>query len=193
MVNIYLHTKHPIGKIFDPPQDLIVESMIKRETTESDNIGKKHAVAFPSYFEPNSTGSWSNCTEQSTPKSKKSSSSHPDEKITVVSCHTIYYRTKKSSFRKAKDVIIGVLSKGPERRNVIRDTWAKDQKGIFFLVAGPWNVIAEEYETYGDIIWIDEEEIYQGEKSVLTYKTQSFIKIIYDMSTELHLKIYYYI
>jgi hypothetical protein len=44
-------------------------------------------------------------------------------------------------------------------------------------VAGPWEDIRKEFEFYKDMIWIDEEEIYQGEKSVLTYKTISYFVI----------------
>ena len=107
MVNMYLHTKYPIGKIFDPPQEFIVAHQITRKMSESEAIGEDHSETLASNFDMDSTGSWSNCTEQSTPMlRKKSSPDHPDEKITVVSCHTIHYRTKESSFRKSKDIII---------------------------------------------------------------------------------------
>ncbi len=60
---------------------------------------------------------------------------------------------------------------------------------IFFLVAGPWDdQISAEYHKYGDLIWIDEEEVYEGENSVLPYKTQSFIKIMHEVVTMLDLR-----
>lgn len=49
-------------------------------------------------------------------------------------------------------------------------------------MAGPWDEIAEEYEAYRDMIWIDEEEVYEGEKSVLPFKTESFLYVIYTHS-----------
>lgn len=117
---------------------------------------------------------------------------------TTVSCHTISYRIDIPTFQKAKGIIIGVLSHsgglGPTRRQSIRDTWGNTNQyenqnihsmHVTFLVAGPWDAIRDEYETYGDLIWIDEEEVYDGEHSVLTYKTQSFINIVYDLVTEL--------
>ena len=52
--------------------------------------------------------------------------------------------------------------------------------GVFFLVAGPWDdKLSKEFETYRDLIWIDKAEVYDAEKSVLTYKTQSFASIVY--------------
>jgi len=75
---------------------------------------------------------------------------------------------------------------GKERngKNKIKDGRIK----VFFLVAGPWEQIRDEYDKYGDLIWINEEEIYQGEDSVLTYKTQSFIRIVYNVVLELELR-----
>jgi hypothetical protein len=82
------------------------------------------------------------------------------------------------------DIVIGVLSaasgSGPTRRNYIRSTWAQElPNGVFFLVAGPWKDIEDEFTRYRDMIWIDEEEVYQGEQSVLTYKTISFFTILH--------------
>jgi len=44
---------------------------------------------------------------------------------------------------------------------------------------GPWKDIAEEYKEKKDLIWIDQEEVYNGEESVLTLKTYSFFAIVY--------------
>ena len=46
--------------------------------------------------------------------------------------------------------------------------------------------LEEEYEQYDDLLWIDEDEVYNGETSVLTYKTLSFVNIIYDLVMEDH-------
>ncbi len=132
----------------------------------------------------------------------------PTTKSTVVSCRTIPYQINLSNLKPSTQMIIGVLSSassgasssssssssGRTRRQSIRDTWADTKQlhnetihnavHVFFLVAGPWTEdIQTEYETYGDLIWIDEEEVYDGEKSVLTYKTQSFVRIVYDAVT----------
>ena len=86
-----------------------------------------------------------------------------------------------AKIREAGPILVGVLSaaggKGPERRNYIRSTWAGDFTGTIFLVAGPWEEIEKEYMFYRDMIWIDEKEAYEGEDSVLTYKTISYFTI----------------
>lgn len=83
-------------------------------------------------------------------------------------------------------IIIGVLSgaggKGPLHRDSIRSTWARDRKGIYFLVAGPWEFVKVEYEKYRDLIWIEEEEVYEGEESVLPFKTEIFLHILHKYS-----------
>jgi hypothetical protein len=175
--------------------------------------------------EEEKTGSWANCIAEETSTDRPAprqllSSEHreaqPDDTVTrytTVSCHQIEYRVKLSSFRKAKEIIIGVLSGasglGPQHRQTIRHTWANTTQydnptsghttsssvqsvGVFFLVAGPWSKeMQTEFDTFGDLIWINEEEIYNGEQSVLTYKTQSFIRIVHDLGQELKLDIQY--
>jgi hypothetical protein len=83
-------------------------------------------------------------------------------------------------------IIVGVLSgaggKGPLHRDSIRSTWARDRKGIYFIVAGPWEVVKVEYEKYRDLIWIEEEEVYEGEESVLPFKTEIFLHILHKYS-----------
>ena len=79
---------------------------------------------------------------------------------------------------------------GPMRRRSIRETWAKGHS-VFFLVAGPWENIKEEYDEHHDLIWIDEEEVYDGEKSVLTFKTLAFVKIVHHLSESANLDIQY--
>ena len=58
---------------------------------------------------------------------------------------------------------------------------------VFFLVAGPWQDIDKEYEDHLDLLWIDDQEVHDGEKSVLTFKTLSFVSIVNDLSHELSL------
>jgi beta-1,3-galactosyltransferase 1 len=142
------------------------------------------------HLPPNITGAFANCTAPLTVK--KPSSLHPDQKNITVSCHTIHYRMPQ--VQTSERIFIGVLSaangEGPERRQSIRDTWAQNHS-VFFLVAGPWHDIEEEYKVHRDLIWLDEEETYNGEKSVLTFKTLAFMKIVHVLSTSQNLDIRY--
>merc|ERR1740124_388780 len=83
---------------------------------------------------------------------------HTDAGLLTAYCHRIRYRIPVESFIKAGSVIIGILSgaggDGPSRRNSIRETWAHNRESVFFLVAGPWSAISEEYETQKDLVWI---------------------------------------
>jgi hypothetical protein len=137
------------------------------------------------FFKDNETGSMRNCSSLSKP-SKPHRPHHKDSGTIIVSCHEIVYRVPKKVFQSTGDVIIGVLSAasgtGPNRRRYIRETWAYKVPGVFFIVAGPWENIENEYNLYQDMIWIDEDEIYQGEASVLTYKTVSFFAIAHILS-----------
>jgi hypothetical protein len=100
----------------------------------------------------------------------------------MISCHELQYRAPYQSIRNSGRVLVGILSAasgyGPNRRNYIRSTWANKFPGVFFLVAGPWEDVKEEYMFYQDMIWIDEDEVYKGEDSVLTYKTMSYFSIV---------------
>lgn len=154
------------------------------------------------------TGAWANCT---TIHSRERIQSYTDQRTTIVSCHTIHYRIKTSSLttqmkQSNNSIVIGVLSSGAtsndsinvgyQRRKAIRETWGMHQTGVFFIVARPFTAAAtassahgilsleEEYETFHDLIWIDEEEIYDGEDSVLSYKTLSFVNIVHDLVME---------
>ena len=51
-------------------------------------------------------------------------------------------------------------------------------------MAGPWEDIREEFEFYRDLIWIDEEEVYKGEQSVLTFKTISYFAIVHLLGSK---------
>lgn len=131
------------------------------------------------------TGSFANCTNSSIDidTTKTTSVTSEDAGTITVSCEQISFRAYLSSIHNQQRIITGVLSsasgQGPSRRNIIRETWAKDRQGIFFLVAGPWVDIAEEYAEKKDLIWIDQEEVYNGEQSVLTLKTYSFFAIVH--------------
>jgi len=60
-----------------------------------------------------------------------------------------------------------------------------------FVIAGPFDDIRNEYESYEDILWINLPETYFAEDSVLPYKTQTFMlvastipKLTYAMKTD---------
>jgi len=133
------------------------------------------------------TGSFSNCTTSmatsTQPHQRKPISKNPESSMAVISCRDIHFRAPLSDIEKGGvDIVVGVLSgaggKGPIHRDSIRSTWARDRKGVYFIVAGPWEAIEEEYQHYRDLIWIDEEEVYEGEESVLPFKTEIFLYII---------------
>lgn len=140
------------------------------------------------HLPPGITGAFANCTDQI----HKTAPPHPDQLNITISCHTMSYRMPK--IKTSEKILIGVLSaaggEGPERRNAIRETWAQNHS-VFFLVAGPWEEVEKEYKEHKDLIWLDGEETYDGEKSILTFKTLAFIKIVYHLSTSLHLDVRY--
>jgi hypothetical protein len=142
----------------------------------------------PDHLPVNTTGAFANCTTNSLTTAPP----HQDQHNITLSCHTLPYRIPQIS--SSEKIFIGVLSAaggdGPERRQSIRETWAKNHS-VYFLVAGPWKSIEGEYDEHQDLIWLDEDEIYDGEKSVLTYKTMALIKIVHHLSTSQNLEIKY--
>jgi hypothetical protein len=149
------------------------------------------------------TGSWQNCTTSTTSTDKVKEvqqQNHPDSDFVTISCTNIHYRVPQQSINniidsnnnnnnnynpnKKESIIIGVLSgaggTGPSKRNSIRSTWAYRRQNVFFIVAGPWDDIQYEYNKFNDLLWIDKDEIYITETSVLTYKTESFVNVMYD-------------
>ncbi len=129
-------------------------------------------------------------------ETSSSSSSETHTGTIQVSCHPIQYIISLNQFVMNNidiSIIVGVLSSnsidGKKKRDSIRQTWANQdfkqkRHAVFFLVAGSWNEIKNEFNQHYDILWIDEEEKYNGEQSVLTFKTYSFIKIMDIISKE---------
>lgn len=75
------------------------------------------------------------------------------------------------------DLITGVISKSPHKnaRHSIRGTWADERQGrVFFVVAGPWEDIQEEFFEYGDILWLNMIE----DKSLSANKVQFFLHAV---------------
>ena len=73
-------------------------------------------------------------------------------------------------------IVIGVLSSDKTKRMVMRDKY----KNIYFIVGkknGKFDY--EEFYTYNDMIFIDMEEAYMGEDSILPYKTQTFLHVVH--------------
>jgi len=127
------------------------------------------------------TGSWQNCTE--TPNLAPAESNHSDSAYVVVSCEKIHYRIPQASLDDIDSpILIGILSGASikNRRDYIRSTWAYKKPNIFFIVGGTWDKIKDEYMKYGDLLWIEKKEVYITETSVLTFKTESFLSIMYN-------------
>ena len=117
------------------------------------------------------------------PEDYKPIANHPDASKVIISCREIHFRAPLSKIEKGgSPIVVGVLSgaggKGPIHRDSIRSTWARDHRGVYFIVAGPWEDIEKEYNEYRDLIWIDENEVYEGEESVLPFKTEAFLYIM---------------
>jgi hypothetical protein len=136
---------------------------------------------------PFDTGSFGTCTTDmktsTKPEDSKPIPSHPEAGMAIISCREVHYRAPLREIEKGNiPIVVGVLSgaggKGPIHRDSIRSTWARGYKGVYFIVAGPWEDIEKEYNHYRDLIWIDEEEVYEGEESVLPFKTEIFIYIM---------------
>jgi hypothetical protein len=110
---------------------------------------------------------------------------HDDSHITTITCVPVHYRIPSSSVKGIKDsIVFGVLSGDKHRRDVVRETWAKDSS-TFFITAGDWKSIEDEYNEYGDMIWIDMEDQYRAQsykprKGALTFKTSVFFIAMYE-------------
>jgi len=141
----------------------------------------------------NKTGSWASCSSprKSFEREYKPNTSwgkHRDSAYTIISCTRIHYRVpnyslhavQSSEQRLAIGVLSGASGEGPSRRKSIRSTWASGRSNVLFVVAGPWSQIEEEYETHGDLLWLDMNEIYTTEISHLTFKTESFFSILFE-------------
>jgi hypothetical protein len=101
------------------------------------------------------------------------------EGTSVISGNECTYRYP-STFSESEDdndgqpiIFTGVISsaRNHNRRHVIRGTWAEEYENpmrVFFVVAGRWEDIEQEFFDYGDLLWLDMNEGYRQ----LTYKTQ---------------------
>lgn len=75
---------------------------------------------------------------------------------------------------KPSDIVIGILSFDKEKRMIMRKLYAGEN--FYFAVArknGTFDF--EEFNTYNDMVFIDMEEAYFGDNSILPYKTQILI------------------
>lgn len=105
---------------------------------------------------------------------------HVDSHVATISCVPTHYRIPSLSTNDIKDTMVfGILSLNRSRRDVIRDTWG-DGKRIFFLVAGNWGDIEDEYNEFGDMIWTDMLDRYRIDEfdprhGALTTKTSIFL------------------
>jgi len=155
-------------------------------------MGSEETVVYrPDVVQSNSeallarTGTFSNCTWNM--ENSHSIWGAANDRSATVSCRIIRFSAEASSFvGKSGTIIVGVLSvpKNFGWRESIRTTWAAtNNTAVFFVLAGPWNDIKEEYNMYKDIIWIDMEESFR----LITYKTSMFFQVVNIMAFKLNL------
>lgn len=99
----------------------------------------------------------------------------------IITGHNITYKLPGKTFHELSSnpdngVVIGVLSAKQHRgeRDSIRETWAYRRKNVFFILAGDWKDVEEEFLDHQDIIWLSKREGYYK----VTWKTQAFIVAI---------------
>ena len=149
------------------------------------------------------TGSWASCalpgnTFEGERQPRTRWEQHPDSAQTVISCTRIHYRVPRGALHRlrfseqttAVGVLSGAAGAGPAQRRAIRSTWAAGAANVFFVVAGPWAVVSEEYDRHRDLLWLDLGEIYLTEISHLAFKTVAFLSILYErvVTTSEHLR-----
>lgn len=114
---------------------------------------------------------------------------NPDSHITIISCVEAHYRIPASSVQNIENpLVFGVLSGGKEsknRRDSIRKTWGKGNT-VFFIVAGLWEEVEEEYNAYSDILWVDQPEELMAHptnshQGALPFKTETFLIAMNDL------------
>jgi hypothetical protein len=80
--------------------------------------------------------------------------------------------------RQQQQLITGVLSRAPNalQRQAIRDTWGYGHNDdVFFLVAGSWEDVADEFLLHSDLVWFDHpDEYYQ-----ITWSVMGFIYLVH--------------
>ena len=160
---------------------------------QSDMLGKIHVHVSNIYpSEPTNdasfppavtTGAFANCSD---PKQAPLGGD-----IIAVSCHLLSFKVDRRSFSNGTiwNAIVGVLSvpSNAKRRKTIRETWAKDESGVFFVVAGDWELISEEFFAFGDLIWIDVKEHFHK----ITYKTSAFFVVVDRLTREFNINYNY--
>lgn len=110
------------------------------------------------------------------------------EDVAVLAWQNVTYRYPRSVFTNLASrgnndelgVVAGVLSANKvgvyqEKRDWIRSTWAYNRTDVFFLLAGEWETVQQEFHTHGDIMWIAKEESY----TQITWKVQTFFSAIH--------------
>jgi beta-1,3-galactosyltransferase 1 len=141
-------------------------------------------LSFNSLPQTSDTGSFANCTTLDPAIALTN-------RTATVSCRTLQFSVSTEAFQSSGGkVIIGVVSgaKNLEWRQSIRKTWASKGNtsgnksvAVFFVVAGPWKDIEDEYHKYNDMIWIDMEESFR----LISYKTSMFLQVVAIMTSEL--------
>lgn len=100
-----------------------------------------------------------------------------DKDSVTISGKQIHFKYERS-LTKWSGVIYGVLSgnRMRSRRDSVRTTWCKN-KQCAFIVGGKFDDVRGEFYKYKDILWLNADEVYFGDTSVLPYKTQLFFYV----------------
>ena len=88
-------------------------------------------------------------------------------------CSNLHYQVKTSIISNPQVFsVVGVLSAVPNtlEQDAIHNGWSEWTKNVFFVVAGLWEFIEQEYNHYNNIIWVDTKEAYMWERSELIVK-----------------------
>ena len=158
---------------------------------QSDVLGEIHVSnMYPSeptndasFSHAESTGAIANCSD---PKLAPLGGD-----IIAVSCHLLPFQIDRQTFSKGSNwnVIVGVLSlpSNTKRRKTIRETWAKEKSDVFFVVAGDWELISDEFFAFGDLIWIGVKEHFHA----ITYKASAFFVVVDRLTREFNINYNY--
>ena len=85
----------------------------------------------------------------------------------------------KAPLMKSSDIVVGILSYKKEKRDILRNYMQNWGTSNYFVIGKKNGFYDEtEFEEYGDIILIDEEERYFGDDSILPFKTQLFFHVV---------------
>jgi hypothetical protein len=93
-----------------------------------------------------------------------------------------YLNQNTRSSKAASRILTGVLSYERNKRDTVRNTWARNHdKQVWFVVAGTnWSTIEHEFMEQQDLLWVNVSESYRG----ITSKVQGLFAAIHQQITQ---------